>query len=344
MKKVILQSDANIPVIEKRTIFPKKIKSKKSKDNINMNIRKKTLLKKIIDNKILILMCLPAIIYFIVFCYSPMPGAYVAFTDFNYKSGIFGSKFVGFDNFKFLINSGNLWRLTRNTVIYNLLFIVLGNVLQIFIAILLNEVKNKWFKKISQTIMFLPYFISAVLVGLLAFNILNYDFGFLNSVIKFFGGDPIKVYSMPNAWWIIIVLVNLWQQTGYGSIVYFASICGIDSSIIEAAEVDGANAIQKIRYIILPALKPTAIVLLLFAIGGIMKGNFGLFYNLVGSSNANLFPTTDIIETYVYRTLMNNFNFANSTAVGLYQSVFGFAIVMFCNWIVKKIDEDYALF
>ena len=309
-----------------------------------VTIRKKSIWKKLKNNKALILMCLPAIIYFIIFSYCPMPGAYIAFTDFNYKSGIFGSKFVGFDNFKFLIQSGSLWQLTRNTILYNLAFIILGNALQIFVAILLNEIKNKLFKKVAQTIMFLPYFISAVLVGLLAFNILNYDFGFLNSVIKFFGGDPIKVYSMPNAWWIIIVLVNLWQGTGYGSIVYFASICGIDSNIIEAAEVDGANILQRIRYIILPSLKPTAIILFLFAIGGIMKGNFGLFYNLVGSSNSMLFLTTDIIETYVYRTLMNNFNFANSAAVGLYQSVFGFALVMFCNWVVKKIDEEYALF
>lgn len=321
-----------------------KTNSVKRSNSQVVTIRKKSIWKKLKNNKALILMCLPAIIYFIIFSYCPMPGAYIAFTDFNYKSGIFGSKFVGFDNFKFLIESGSLWLLTRNTILYNLAFIILGNALQIFVAILLNEVKNKLFKKVAQTIMFLPYFISAVLVGLLAFNILNYDFGFLNSVIKFFGGDPIKVYSMPNAWWIIIVLVNLWQGTGYGSIVYFASICGIDSNIIEASEVDGANILQRIRYIILPSLKPTAIILFLFAIGGIMKGNFGLFYNLVGSSNSMLFPTTDIIETYVYRTLMNNFNFANSAAVGLYQSVFGFALVMFCNWVVKKIDEEYALF
>lgn len=307
-------------------------------------IKKKTFLKKVKDSRTLILMCLPAIIFFVIFAYCPMPGAYIAFTDFNYKSGIFASKFIGFDNFKFLVESGSLWLLTRNTILYNFVFIVLGNALQIFVAILLNEVKNKMFKKVTQTIMFLPYFISAVLVALLAFNILNSDFGFMNGVIKFFGGDPIKVYSMPNAWPAIMVIVTLWQQTGYGSIVYFASICGIDSSIMEAAEVDGANILQRIRYIILPSLKPTAIILFLFAIGGIMKGNFGLFYNLVGSSNSALFPTTDIIETYVYRTLMNNFNFANSTAVGLYQSVFGFVIVIVCNWIVKKFDEEYGLF
>lgn len=310
-----------------------------------VKVRKKNrFMKDLVKSKTLLLMCLPAILFFTVFCYMPLPGAYIAFTDFNYKAGIFGSKFVGIDNFTFLLKSGKLWMLTKNTILYNVAFIVLGNVMQIFIALLLNEIKNKYFKKISQTIMFLPYFISAVLVGLLAYNILNYDFGFLNSIIQLFGGDPIKVYSMPKAWPIIIVLVNIWQQTGYGSIVYFATICGIDTSIIEAAEVDGANILHKIRFIILPSLKPTVIILFLFAIGGIMKGNFGLFYNLVGSSNSMLFPTTDIIETYVYRMLMNNFNFTYSAAVGLYQSIFGFVIVMVCNTIVRKIDKDYALF
>ncbi|OYP57643.1 sugar ABC transporter permease, partial [Lachnotalea glycerini] len=272
------------------------------------------------------------------------PGAYIAFTNFNYKAGIFKSEFVGFDNFKFLLNSGSLWLLTRNTILYNLAFIILGNILQITIAILLNEIKNKAFRKVSQTVMFLPYFISAVLVGLLAFNILNYEFGFLTTLTKFFGKNPISVYQTPKVWPVIIVLAQLWQQTGYGSIVYFAAICGIDAEMIEAAQVDGANILAKIRYLILPSLKPTIIILFLFAIGGIMKGNFGLFYNLVGSSNATLWPYTDIVETYVYRTLMNNFNFPNASAVGLYQSFFGFVVVMVSNWIVRKIDKDYALF
>lgn len=307
-------------------------------------VKKKSLAKQIYDSRTLILMCLPAILFFIVFCYSPMPGAYIAFTDYNYKLGIFKSKFVGFDNFKFLITSGNLWKLTRNTILYNLFFIVFGNLLQIFIAILLSEVKNKFFKKISQTLMFLPYFISAVLVGLLAFNFLNYDYGFLNVIIKAFGGDPVAFYSWVKAWPAIIVIVYLWQQTGYGSVVYFAAICGIDTSMMEAAEVDGANVLQRIRYITLPSLKPTIIILFLFSVGGILKGNFGLFYNLVGPTNAGLFGITDIIETYVYRAMMNNFNFTTSSAVGLYQSVVGFAIVMVSNWCVRRIDKDYSLF
>lgn len=300
--------------------------------------------KKYLDYRTLIFMCVPAILFFTVFCYIPMPGAYIAFTDFKYNLGIFGSKFAGFDNFKFLLVSGKLWQLTRNTILYNAAFILLGNVLQIFIAVLLNEIRTKWFKKISQTIMFLPHFISAVLVGFLAFSVLNYDFGFVPNLIRQMGGDAPRFYSNPAAWPGIIVLVHLWQSTGYGSIVYFAAICGIDTSIYEAAEIDGANAIQKIWYIILPSLKPTIIILLLFSIGGILKGNFGLFYNLVGTANAALQPYTDIIETYVYRCLINQFNFSYSAAAGLYQSTVGFVIVMTANHVIKKIDSDYALF
>jgi putative aldouronate transport system permease protein len=192
--------------------------------------------------------------------------------------------------------------------------------------------------------MFLPYFISAVLVGLLLYNLLNYDYGFVNNIIKAFDGTPLKVYANKFVWPFIIVLVHLWQQTGYGSIIYFAAIMGIDMEMIEAAKVDGVNAFQKIRYIILPNLKPTVVILLLFSMGSILKGNFGLFYNIIGPSNSMLFPTTDIFETFVFRSMMNNFNFTQASAVGLYQSAFGFAVVMFCNWVAKKIDSDYALF
>ncbi|MDR2792650.1 MAG: ABC transporter permease subunit [Treponema sp.] len=309
-----------------------------------MRISANLLGKRLWDNKTLILMCTPAILFFIVFSYIPMPGAYIAFTDFKYNQGIFGSRFVGLENFRFLVISGKLWQLTRNTILYNLAFILLGNALQIFVAILLNEIRNKWFKKISQTIMFLPYFISAVLVGFLAYNVLNHDFGFIPNIIKSMGGDPPRFYGNPAVWPLIIILVHLWQSTGYGSIVYFAAIMGIDTSIYEAAEIDGANAIQRIRYIILPSLRPTAVILILFSIGGILKGNFGLFYNLVGTANAALQPMTDIIETYVFRSLMSQFNFSYSAAVGLYQSAVGFVIVMTANWVIKKIESDYALF
>lgn len=299
--------------------------------------------RKVRNNRTLLFMCLPAIAFFIIFSYCPLPGLYIAFTNYNFRDGIFGSPFVGLKNFEFLIKSGQLWMLTKNTILYNLVFILLGNVLQISLAVMLNEIQSKWFKKVSQTMMFLPYFISAVLIGAIMFNILNYDTGALNTLIRETGGNPVKIYSMAGVWPFIIVFCQMWQQTGYGSVVYFAAICGIEAGIVEAAEVDGANSWQKIRYIILPSLKPTFIILLLFSLGGIMKGNFGLFWNLVGT-NSQLFSTTDIIETAVYRMMMSQNNFSTSSAVGLYQSMFGFVLVMFSNWVVKRIDPDYALF
>lgn len=305
--------------------------------------RKTTFWKKVSKNKTLLLMCLPAILFFIAFSYAPLPGAYIAFTKFNYAKGIFGSPFVGFQNFKFLFQSGQLGLLLRNTVLYNIAFIVLGNFFQLLFAILLNEVQSKWFKKLTQSMMFLPYFISAVLVSLLVYNLINYDYGFISALVRSTGRQMPKYYSQASAWPVIIVLVNLWQSTGYGTVVYFAAITSIDESMLEAARVDGANGFQRIRYILLPCLKPTVVILLLFAMGGILKGNFGLFYNLVGG-NSVLYKTTDIIETYVYRALMNNFNFSQGSAVGLFQSLVGFGIVLTANGIVRHIEPDYSLF
>lgn len=299
--------------------------------------------QKVKKSRVLLLMCLPAIIFFCVFSYAPMPGIYVAFVKYNYRDGIFGSKFVGLKNFEFLASSGKLFDLTRNTILYNLAFIILGNILAIFVAILLNEMRCKWFKKVSQTLMFLPYFISQVLVGILIYNLLNYDYGFVNSILTHFGAEKWGPYSDASVWPVLMVIIHLWQKTGYNSVVYFAAIMGIDAEIIEAARVDGANGWQKIRYIILPGLRPTFIILLLFAVGGIVKGDFGLFYNVVGK-NPLLYPTTDIIETYVYRATMTDFNFATASAVGLYQSIIGFFMVMVSNFVVKKIDPDYSLF
>jgi len=305
--------------------------------------QRKSLLKSVMDSRVLLLMCVPAIVFFLIFNYAPLPGIWIAFTNFNYTDGIFGSPFVGLQNFEFLIKSGQLWLLTRNTILYNVAFIVLGNLLQISLAIMLNEIRLRYFKKVSQTLMFLPYFISVVLVGVIAFNLFNYDTGVVNTLIEATGGDPIKIYSTPALWPLIIIMVFLWQGTGYGSIVYFAAIMGIDRTLFEAAAIDGASAWQRIRYVILPSLKPTFIILLLFSLGGIMHGNFGLFWNLVGN-NAALFQTTDIIETSVYRMVMTQNNFTTSTAVGLYQSLFGFAFVMLANWFVRRMNKDYALF
>ncbi len=309
----------------------------------NVTALKISFWKNVKKSRILLLMCLPAILFFFFFCYMPMPGIWVAFVKYNYRDGIFGSEFVGLRNFEFLATSGKLFILTRNTVLYNVAFILLGNALAVFVAILLNEMRGKWFKKISQTIMFLPYFISQVLVGILVFNLLNYDTGFVNGILTSLGLERWQPYANANSWPPLLIVIYLWQQTGYNSVVYFAAIMGIDSEMIEAAKVDGANGFQKIRYIILPSLKPTIIILLLFALGGIVKGNFGLFYNVIGK-NPLLYGTTDIIETYVYRATMTDFNFSTASAVGLYQSIIGFIIVVTVNWIVKKVEPDYSLF
>ncbi|MCM1184197.1 MAG: ABC transporter permease subunit [Roseburia sp.] len=315
----------------------------KTKTRVPKRKSELTFWQKVVRHRTLLLMCLPAVVFFFLFNYMPLPGIYVAFVKFNYRDGIFGSKFIGWDNFKFLATSGELWTLTRNTILYNVAFILLGNLLAVFVAILLNELQSRMFKKVSQTILFLPYFISQVLVGLLVFNLLNFDTGFVNSILVNLGMEKWQPYSDPKVWPVLMVIIYLWQQTGYNSVVYFASIMGIDGEMMEAAKVDGANGFQRIRYIILPSLKPTIVILLLFALGGIVKGNFGLFYNIVGT-NPILYPTTDIIETYVYRACMTNFNFSTASAVGLYQSVIGFVIVMTVNYIVKKIEPDYSLF
>ncbi|WP_026516333.1 ABC transporter permease [Butyrivibrio sp. MC2021] len=317
--------------------------SKNGKSSSTAGVKKRGVFETLWRYRVLELMCLPAVVFFFMFSYMPMPGIWVAFVKYNYRDGIFGSKFVGLKNFEFLAESGKLFELTKNTILYNIAFIILGNLLAILVAILLNEMQSKIFKKVSQTMMFLPYFISQVLVGILVYNLLNYDYGFVNEILTALGREKWGPYSDPSVWPVILVIVHLWQQTGYNSVVYFAAICGIDAEIIEAAKVDGANAFQKIRYIILPGLKPTIVILLLFALGGIVKGNFGLFYNIIGT-NSLLYPTTDIIETFVYRSTINDFNFSTASAVGLYQSIIGFVMVMGVNFIVKKIDPDYSLF
>ena len=303
-----------------------------------------TLRTRLRNNRTLLLMCTPAILFFFLFSYIPMPGLVIAFQQFNYARGIFGSKLIGFQNFRYLTISGDLWRLTFNTVAYNLAFIITTNVSQVLLALLLNEIAGKVFRKVSQTLMLLPYFISYVLLGLLAYNFLSYDYGILNGIITSLGGQKIETYSSAAAWPWILVAVNLWRQAGYGSIIYFATLTSVDPEIIEASMIDGAGALQRIRRILLPSLKPTFIILFLFSLGGILRGNFGLFYNLVGATNSALFKTTDIIETFVFRSLVNNFNFSLGSAVSLYQSVFGFALIMVCNALVRRVEPDYALF
>ncbi|OME25324.1 sugar ABC transporter permease [Paenibacillus odorifer] len=305
--------------------------------------KKKGLLYELVHNRVMFLMLLPTLVFFLVNSYFPMVGIYYAFTQFDFNSSMFNSKFVGLQNFEFLWRSGTLVKLTMNTIGYNIAFIVLGNVLAIVCAILLSELNGKWFKKISQSVMFLPYFVSFVILSVIVYNLFNYDSGFLNTILTQFGLDPVDVYSKPWAWIFLIIIFYLWKNLGYSMVIYLAAITGISDEYYEAAKIDGANIFQRIWYITLPMLKSTFVVLLLFALGSIMKGQFDLFYQLIGN-NGLLYNTTDILDTYVYRSLKVTFDVGMATAAGVYQSLFGFVLIMTVNYIIRKINDDYALF
>lgn len=291
----------------------------------------------------LLAMLAPAVLYVIVFSYVPMSGIILAFKRYQYNGGIYFSPWCGLDNFKALLIAGKLGQVTRNTLLYNIAFIVLGVVFEMGSAILLNELHNKYFKKISQSLMFLPYFISWVVAGAVMYNIFNYERGVVNSILVSLGAQPFDLYNTPAAWPFVLIFLKIWKQSGYGSVVYLAAITGLDQEMFEAASIDGASAWQKIRYITIPSLVPTMMIMVLLSIGNIFRGDFGLFYQTVRSS-ALLQPATDIIDTYVFRLLITNSDIGVSAATGLYQSVLCFITITVCNKLVKKLDPDYALY
>lgn len=294
-------------------------------------------------NRPLFLMILPAVIIILIFSYLPMSGLVLAFKDYRYNLGIFGSSWNGLENFRFLFESGTGWLITRNTVLYNLLNLVTSQALAILIAIGITEMKIIPFKKVTQSVIFFPYFISWVIVGTFVYNIFNYETGLLNTVLEFFGADAVNVYSMPWVWPIIICIFNAWKWCGYNSVIYIAAITGIDTECYEAAQIDGANIFQRIRYITIPGIKPTIITMLLLNVGRILRGDFEMFYQIVGN-NGQLYNATDVIDTYVFRSLTTSANLGMTAAATFYQSILCFIIIMVVNGIVKKIDKDMALF
>lgn len=306
--------------------------------------KKKGLLWDLKKNWLLWLFLTPTLVFFFINNYLPMVGIYMAFTDFNFKKGILGSDFVGLKNFEFLLIGNVLGRLTINTVLYNVAFIVIGNIAQLTIAIVISQVSGKIFKKANQTLILMPHFVSFVVLNVIAYNLFNFDTGLVNNIVaNVFGGEKISFYTEAGWWPVILVFFNIWKGLGYGSVTYLATITGISQEYYEAAKVDGASVLQQIRYITLPAVKPTFIILLIYAMGKIVKGQFELFYQLVGN-NGLLYSTTDILDTYIYRATMSSVDYGIGTALGLYQSVLGFVIVMLVNWFIKKKEPEYALF
>lgn len=304
--------------------------------------------KDINKNKAMLIMVLPATLWFIFFSYLPMAGMVIAFKEYRYSrdgflASIIQSKWVGLQNFKFLFSTNDAYIITRNTVLYNVFFIVLGLVIAVAMAIMLAEITNKKLAKVYQTGMFLPYFLSWVIVGYFAFSFLSLDKGVVNHMFSWFGIDPVNWYSDPTYWPIIIVVVFLWKSVGYNSVIYLAAIMGIDKSLYEAAMIDGANKWQQIRNITIPMLTPLITILTLLAIGKIFYADFGLFYQ-VPRDSGTLYSVTNVIDTYVYRGLKSTGEIGMSTAAGLYQSIIGFVLVITSNGIVRKFNKDNALF
>jgi putative aldouronate transport system permease protein len=295
-------------------------------------------------NRTLYLMTLPALLFFVIFCYLPMPGIIIAFKAWNVVDGIYGSKWNGFRNFAFLVVSGDIYRITWNTIRLNLLFIAFGTASQVGFAIVLNEVRTGLFKRLVQSFVFFPYFVSWVVVGSLTYNLFATDVGSLNALRTTFGLAPLDWYNSPSYWPAILTTAYVWKWIGFGSIIYLAAIHGIDGTLYEAARIDGANRWVQARSITLPLLMPTITTLTLLAIGRIFYGDFGLVLNLV-KNNALLYQSTDVIDTYVYRALITaGGSFAAASAAGVFQSVMGFLVILGANTIVRRIDRERALF
>ncbi len=293
-------------------------------------------------NKFLYAMAAPAIIWVIIFCYLPMVGVIIAFKDFNMMDGIFGSKWVGFENFKFLFNYKDIGQITFNTLYLNILFLVSGTATSVILAIMFTEIKNKFFNRLSQSVAILPHFVSWAVVSMFLIGFLTNN-GMINQLITTLGGKPIDFYADPRPWRIVLVILKIWQGAGFGSVVYVAAITGFDTSLYEAARIDGANKFQQITRLTLPMLKPTIILLTIMGVGGIFKGDFGMIYALVGD-NSMLYPTIDVIDTFSYRALRQLNDLGMSTATSLFQSVVGMVMVVGVNAIARKVEAEAAIF
>lgn len=278
-----------------------------------------------------------------IFNYIPMGGLIVAFKNYRYDLGIFGSEWVGLKNFDLLVKSSDFLKITRNTLLFNVIFIITGTIAQLVLAILMYEISSRRATKLYQTIMITPNFLSWVIVGYMAYAMLHPQHGYVNKFLESMGIDAIDWYSKPSAWYFILPIVNIWKGVGINSIIYYAALMGIDETLYEAADIDGAGKMKKIISITIPELVSLISIMIILSIGNIFRGDFGLFYQLTRDSGA-LYDATDVIDTYVVRATRNIGDFGVSSAIGFLQSVVGFVLVMITNYVSKKIDSNNALF
>lgn len=291
----------------------------------------------------LLSMMIPGLLYLLINNYMPMTGIIVAFKNFNYSKGIWGSDWCGLKNFTYLFKTQDAFNIIRNTVCYNLVFIFLNNTCAVAVAIMLNFLRGKMNKKVYQTLILIPYLISMVVVSYIGYGFLSQESGYLNKVLEVLGMQPISWYSEQKYWPFILTIINLWKGIGYSSIMYYATVIGIDSALYEAASIDGANVWQQVWHVTLPALKGTIIIMVLLALGRMFYSDFGLFYQVPMHSGL-LADVTDTIDVFTYKALTQLNDVGRAAAAGFLQSVLGFLMVLGANALVRKVDPDNSLF
>lgn len=305
--------------------------------------RQRGLLADILKHRTSYLLALPAMIYTFVFGYMTYPYMIIAFQRFNYQKGIFNSEWIGLKNFEFFFRSNKALEVTFNTIFLNLLFITFSTLTALIIALLFNEIRQKLFIKLSQSVMLFPNFISWIVVSYMLYAIFSMDLGMLNKILNQFGLESVNWYIEAQTWPVILTIMKVWKGAGLSAIIYLAAITGIDDTLYEAAEIDGANRWQQCIKITIPLMMPTVVILTLLSIGKIMYGDFGMIYALVGD-NGTLYKTTDVIDTYVFRSLRQVGDPSEAMAVGMFQSLVGFILVFGTNWITRKFFRDGALY
>lgn len=303
----------------------------------------RSILKEFSVNRYLYVLALPGFLFLLIFAYLPMAGHVISFKKYNALEGIWGSPWVGLDNFKFFLESGDLLHVTLNTLYLNAMFIIFGMGISVALSVFLNEIHNILFKRLAQSLIFLPYFISWIVVSFITFALFNTTEGMINRLLVDVGKDPVSWYSEAELWPYILTGLHVWKTAGYFAIIFFSAITAISAEYYESAKMDGASRIQQIWYITLPLLRPTVVVLLLLQIGRIFYGDFGIIYGIIGD-NPLLIPTTDVIDTYSFRALRQLGNFSMAGAVVLYQSVMGLITILIFNWFARKVDRDSSLF
>lgn len=311
--------------------------------NYQLNAGKRSKWRHITQNPFLYVMAVPGLLFFLVFSYFPIYGIMIAFKDYDFAKGITGSDWVGFRNFNYFFTSDDFWIILRNTLLLNVLFIVFTTVAAVLIALMFNEIRNKYFKRISQSLIFLPYFMSWIVIGMIVQSLFGGEEPMLNVWLQNLGMEPVNWMFESSLWPYILTVIRVWQGAGYLSIIFLAAITGISEDLYEAARIDGASKLQIVTRITLPLLVPTIMIMTLLAVGKIFNGDFAMIYAIIGD-NSMLYPTTDVIDTFVFRSMRQLHDFGMSSAVGLFQSVMGLIFVIAANWVTRRVSKESALF